>query len=103
MRKPRLLARVALPTPGPGPSGRLSDFALRGRAGPILAFVVVAAALYVLDGPGLALEVLVKLWAAYAVAFSMLAGLRKLEGADAPWAVILPVAAVGVMLGGCAA
>lgn len=103
MRKPRLLARIALPTQGPGPSGRLNDFALRGRAGPVLAFVVVAAALYALDGPGLALEVLVKLWAAYAVAFSVLAGLHKLKGPDAPWAAILPVAAFGVMLGGCAA
>ncbi|NLG60600.1 MAG: hypothetical protein GX539_00025, partial [Candidatus Cloacimonetes bacterium] len=102
MRKPRL-ARLAFPTQGPGPSGRLSDFTLHGRTGPVLAFVVVATALYVFDGQGLALEVLVKLWAAYAVAFLALAALANARGPDPDWTVVVPIAVCGVMIGGCAA
>lgn len=100
---PGLLSHIALPVQGPVPSGRLSDFTFRGRSGPVLAFAVLALGLYVLDGPGLALEVLVKLWVAYAVAFVALATLAASKGVDARWVMIVPVAAFGVALGGCAA
>jgi signal transduction histidine kinase len=80
--------------------GRLSDFRLADRGGPTAAFLLVVAAFYLWSGASAALVVLVKLWAAFALAFLSLAALGKAKGVDAPWAAIVPTAVVGVALGG---
>jgi signal transduction histidine kinase len=85
----------------PHTSGRLGDFRLAGRLGPLVAFAVVAAAIFWAGGSPRAVT-LVKLWTAYAVAFFLLAALARRCGANPPWSYVLPVAVLGVALGGFA-
>ena len=86
---------------GEPPSGRLSEFTLRDRVGPLLATAIALLFLYLAFGRVSAgLEVFVKLCAAAFVPYAALAALAAIKGEDAPWIWILPVAVVGVIGGG---
>jgi signal transduction histidine kinase len=86
---------------GGQPSGRLSEFTLRGRIGPLLATAIALVVLYLAFGRDSAgIEVFIKLCAAAFVPYAALAALAAIKGTDAPWIWILPVAVVGVIGGG---
>lgn len=84
------------------PRGRLGDFRLAGRWGPIVAFIAVAAGLYLWSGSRAQVTLLVQLWVAYCVAFLALAALARWRGADPPWSLVVPAALGGVTVGGLA-
>lgn len=84
-------------------AGRLGDFSLAGRLAPAIAFVVVSLCGYVLVGYGPGLETLMKLSASYLVAYVSLALLAGIKGTNAPWSLVLPTAAFGIVAGGFAA
>ncbi|MGL6159916.1 sensor histidine kinase [Microbulbifer sp.] len=87
----------------PPASGRLGDFSLRGRLGPLLAFALVCGAFYAGAGYSSPLALLIKLWVAYSIAFIALAVLAQLKGTDAPWRYLLPTAVSGIAAGGLVA
>lgn len=84
-------------------AGRLCEFSLAGKLGPLLATVIVLGILYLAfgaTGPGLL--IFVKLCAAYLVPFTALALLAGFKGIDVRWIWILPVATLGIIGGGFA-
>ncbi|HEX5042017.1 MAG TPA: histidine kinase [Candidatus Polarisedimenticolaceae bacterium] len=85
-----------------GDDGRLADFRLQGRLGPVLAFALVAASIYAWDGWDTSFRMLLSLWVAYSINFLALAALARRSGFDAPWAAVLITAASGAVVGGLA-
>lgn len=85
-------------------SGRLSEFRLRDRGGPLLATAIVLIVLYFAFGSDSSgFQLFVKLCAAAFVPYAALAALAAVKGEDAPWIWVLPVAIAGVIGGGFAA
>jgi signal transduction histidine kinase len=93
------------------PATRLGEFNFAGRFVPLVAFVVLAAGMYLVYrhdstfqqfGSGF-LALALELCVAYLVAFALLALLSRLMGPDPPWRVVLVVAVLGAVLGGCVA
>jgi signal transduction histidine kinase len=95
------LTRRTEPAP-PRAGGRWAGARLLGRFGPIALLLGVAAAMYWWGGTTSSVAMLVKLWVAYCVAFIALASLAKLQGGDATWAYLLPIAVCGIAIGGFA-
>ena len=89
----------ATPVAGRGLS---SSVRLIGRLGPVALLLGVASAMYWWGGTTSSVAMLVKLWVAYSVAFIALASLAKLQGSDATWAYLLPIAICGIAIGGFA-
>jgi signal transduction histidine kinase len=84
---------------GGQPRTRLGDFTFSGRTGPIAALLIVSAAIFFMDGYSASLRLLLQLCSAYTVPFLLLACLARIRGANAPWRLIVPTAAVGIGLG----
>lgn len=92
-----------------GPAGAVSDraglldeFSWRGRAGPIVAFVIVLAAFYYQRGWTPPTIFLAKLWISHAVAFVLLAGVTRWPRAAASTRSVIAAAAVATLIGGFA-
>jgi signal transduction histidine kinase len=93
------------------PATRLGDFTFADRFVPLVTFVALAAGMSLVyrEDQTLAylrsglLGMVLELSVAYLVTFVLLATLARVMGPDPPWRFVLPVAALGAALGGCAA
>lgn len=85
---------------GATPRTRLGEFRLIGRPGPIIALALVSAMIYFLGSSSEILRLFLQLSAAFAVPFILLTGLAYVAGENTSWRLIIPIAGVGVVLGG---
>jgi len=84
-------------------AGRLSEFRLAGKLGPLLATAIVLVGLCVIFGTHTrGVEIFIQLCVAYLIPFAALALLTATRGINAGWRWILPVAIAGVVGGGFA-
>ncbi|AQQ68436.1 hypothetical protein Mag101_12935 [Microbulbifer agarilyticus] len=86
--------------PGSTHQGLLGEFSFRRAIVPTVLFVVIVGIFYHFSGKGPALGLLVKLWAAFSMAYLLLTSLSLWQGKNPRWYYVLFTASLGVTVGG---